>query len=50
MEGKYKDMLQTLLLQGGSEDLNRDLELISFHFENAVDLQSEVKYLKVEKR
>jgi len=45
MKSKYKSMIRTLLLEGGSEDLNRDLDLVSFHLERVTDWQSEVKCL-----
>ena len=45
MKSKYKSMIQTLLLEGGSEDFNRDFDLISFHLERVTDWQSEVKRL-----
>jgi len=45
MGGNYKKILQTLLVQRGSEDPNRDFELISFHLKNVVDVQSEVERL-----
>jgi release factor glutamine methyltransferase len=41
MKAKYKSMIRTLLLEGGSEDLNRDLDLVSFHLERSTNLQSE---------
>jgi len=45
METNYKDTIRTLLLEGGSEDLNRDLDLVSFHLERVTDWQLEAKHL-----